>query len=119
MSGVEMQKDFWLERWEKEETGFHEKEVNTYLTQYWQELRLAHGSAVFVPLCGKSVDMQWLRERGYPVVGVELSGIAAQAFFKENGYLPMQTRNGKFTEYAANDIRILCGDFFDLQRDDL
>lgn len=114
-----MKNDFWLERWEREETGFHDKKVNAYLAQYWHELHLAQGSAVFVPLCGKSVDMQWLREQGHPVFGVELSNIAAQAFFKENGYIPNYLHSGKFDRYEANDIRILCGDFFDLSRDDL
>lgn len=114
-----MKKDFWLERWEREETGFHDNAVNAYLAQYWHELHLAQGGAVFVPLCGKSVDMQWLRGQGHPVFGVELSGIAAQAFFKENGYTPNYLHSGKFTRYEANDIRILCGDFFDLSRDDL
>ena len=114
-----MKKEFWLERWEKEETGFHEKEVNAYLIRFWDELHLKRDNAVFVPLCGKSVDMQWLRERGHPVTGVELSEIAARTFFRENGYTPKSTGNTKFKQYEANDIRILCGDLFDLNRDDL
>jgi thiopurine S-methyltransferase len=112
-------KEFWLERWEREETGFHEEAVNAYLVRYWQELHLEIGSKVFVPLCGKSVDMQWLRQRGHPVVGVELSEIAAQAFFCENGYTPAISSCEKFRRYEASNIRILCGDFFDLNRVDL
>jgi thiopurine S-methyltransferase len=114
-----MKKEFWLERWEKEETGFHEKEVNAYLTRFWQELNQNRDNAVFVPLCGKSVDMQWLREQGHPVTGVELSEIAARTFFKENSCTPEYSGSAKFKQYEANDIRILCGDFFDLNRDDL
>lgn len=114
-----MEKDFWLERWEREEIGFHEGEVNAYLARFWHQLQLAQGSVVFVPLCGKSADMQWLREQGHAVTGVELSDIAAQAFFKENGYTAHSSSSGKFRHYEANDIRILCGDFFDLSRDDL
>lgn len=114
-----MKKDFWLERWQREEIGFHESAANANLTQFWHELHLASGSEVFVPLCGKSVDMQWLREQGHPVVGVELSSIAAQAFFRENGYVANSCGSGKFERYEANQIRILCGDFFDLSSDDL
>ena len=114
-----MKKEFWLERWEREETGFHDKEVNAYLAQYWHELHLAQGSGVFVPLCGKSVDMQWLHEQGHTVLGVELSNVAVQAFFKEHGYIPHYLHGGKLDDYEANGIRILCGDFFDLSRDDL
>lgn len=114
-----MEKDYWQERWKREETGFHQNEVNPYLRQYWQALHLDPGSEVFVPLCGKSRDMSWLSERGYAVLGVETSAIAVQAFFKENGYIPNQTSNENFDRYDASGIRILCGDFFDLGKHDL
>jgi thiopurine S-methyltransferase len=114
-----MKKDFWLERWEREEIGFHQNEVNPYLCKYWQELHLACDSKVFVPLCGKSQDMLWLRKQGHQVIGVELSNIAVQAFFKENGYTPHHVTRGKFEHCEADGIRILCGDFFDLNKDDL
>jgi thiopurine S-methyltransferase len=114
-----MKKDFWLERWEREEIGFHQNEVNPYLREYWQELHLARDSVVFAPLCGKSRDMLWLREQEHQVLGVELSNIAVQAFFKESGYSPQHVTRGKFEHFEANGIRILCGDFFDLSKDDL
>jgi len=114
-----MKKDFWLERWERKETGFHQNEINPYLRQYWQDLHLASDSAVFVPLCGKSNDLLWLRKQGHPVLGVELSAIAAQAFFEESGYTPHRAASGKFDCYEADGVRILCGDFFDLRKSDL
>ncbi|CAG0938743.1 thiopurine S-methyltransferase [Gallionellaceae bacterium] len=114
-----MKKDFWLERWEREEIGFHQDEINPYLRQYWQEMHLAHDGMVFVPLCGKSHDMLWLHKQGHQVLGVELSAIAAQAFFTENDYTPHHVVSGKFERYEADGICILCGDFFDLSKDDL
>lgn len=114
-----MEKDYWLERWKREETGFHQNEVNPYLCQYWQALHLAADSEVFVPLCGKSRDMLWLSEQGHAVLGVETSAVAVQAFFKENGYIPNQTSGENFDRYDASGIRILCGDFFDLIKHDL
>ncbi|WP_025040251.1 thiopurine S-methyltransferase [Nitrosospira briensis] len=114
-----MEKDYWLERWKREETGFHQNEVNPYLCQYWQALHLAADSEVFVPLCGKSRDMLWLSEQGYAVLGVETSAVAVQAFFKENGYIPNQTSGESFDRYDASGVRILCGDFFDLSKHDL
>ncbi|MBI5627092.1 MAG: thiopurine S-methyltransferase [Nitrosomonadales bacterium] len=114
-----MEKNFWLERWERGEIGFHQNEINPYLRQYWKELHPASKGEVFVPLCGKSRDMLWLREQGCRVLGVELSTIAAQAFFKENGYTPHRVTAGKFDHYEADGIRILCGDFFDLNKNDL
>jgi thiopurine S-methyltransferase len=114
-----MKKDFWLERWEREEIGFHQDEINPYLRLYWPELHVARDSVVFVPLCGKSRDMWWLREQGHRVLGVELSAIAVQAFFEENGYAPQHDLHGRFHRCEADDIRILCGDFFDLDKEDL
>ena len=114
-----MKKEFWLERWERKETGFHQNDFNPYLRQFWPDLHLAEGSAVFVPLCGKSLDMLWLSDQGHAVLGVELSAIAVQAFFSENGYSPQHDTSGKFDLCEAGGIRILCGDFFDLGKDDL
>jgi thiopurine S-methyltransferase len=116
---IKMDKDFWLERWERKEIGFHQNEINPYLIQYWQELNINHGGEVFVPLCGKSLDMLWLRDQGYSVLGVELSSIAAQEFFKGNGYTPNHVIGDNFESYEADGIRILCGDFFDLGKDHL
>ena len=112
-----MEKDFWLERWEQEQTGFHQNEINSYLRQHWQHL--AGNGPVFVPLCGKSLDMLWLRKQGLDVVGVELSPIAVEAFFEENALIPHRVNRDKFDRFDADSIRILCGDFFDLRIDDL
>ncbi|HEX5363114.1 MAG TPA: thiopurine S-methyltransferase [Gallionella sp.] len=114
-----MEKEFWLTRWERAEIGFHQDEVNPYLCQYWPELDRHPGCEVFVPLCGKSLDMLWLRQQGATVLGVELSSIAVQGFFAENGYAPQHLCSEKFDCCEADGIRILCGDFFDLNREDL
>ncbi len=114
-----MKHDYWLDRWQHEEIGFHQNEINPYLCQYWQALNLTPGSEVFVPLCGKSRDMHWLSEQGHAVLGVELSTIAAQAFFKEGGRTPQHFTNKRFSRYKENNISILCGDFFDLDKNDL
>ena len=114
-----MKKDFWLELWQREEIAFHRNEINPYLRQYWHELHPAPGSEVFVPLCGKSRDMLWLCEQGHAVLGVELSALAVHAFFEENSLNPHHVTRGKFDRYEAHGIRILCGDFFDLGKDDL
>src|SRR5665647_3863458 len=94
-----MEKDFWLERWEQEQTGFHQNEINPYLRQHWQHL--AGNGPVFVPLCGKSLDMLWLRKQGLDVVGVELSPIAVEAFFEENALIPPRVNRDKFDRFDA------------------
>lgn len=114
-----MEKEFWLERWQREEIGFHEGVVNEYLQQYWPRLNLARGDRVFVPLCGKAIDMCWLRDQGHSVTGVEISRIAVQSFFKEQGCTASHAVAGKFIRYQTDGIEINCGDFFDLEREDL
>lgn len=117
--GLNMHKDFWLQRWESERIGFHQDQVNSYLRKYFQVLHLEHENVVLVPLCGKSVDMQWLCKQSQRVLGVEMSKIAVQAFYKEHGYDPQPVHGEKFESYEANNIRILCGDIFDLNSEDV
>jgi thiopurine S-methyltransferase len=64
------------------------------------------------------MDMLWLRDQGYLVHGVELSDIAVQSFFQENGLVPEHNSSNKFERYSAGQIRLLCGDFFDLEKKD-
>ena len=109
-----MDREFWLERWQRSEIGFHQQEINAHLQDYWGHLDLPAGSRVFVPLCGKSRDLLWLRARGHTVLGVELSSIAVRDFFAENGLTPQTTRQRAFERCEADGLEILCGDFFDL-----
>ena len=68
-----MEADFWHEKWEADSIGFHQARPNKHLQQWWPEAEIAQNSEVFVPLCGKSLDMLWLHEQGYKVTGIELS----------------------------------------------
>ena len=79
-----MEADFWHQRWEAGEIGFHQETINQHLLEYWQHLDVEPGATVFVPLCGKSLDMLWLAEQGYRVLGIELSRDAIKSFFSEN-----------------------------------
>lgn len=110
-----MTPDFWTERWTTNQIGFHEGKPNAQLTRYWDTLGVASGGRVFVPLCGKSLDMAWLAGRGHPVVGVELSEIAVRDFFAEAGVTPTRARRDGFDISKAGDIEIWCGDFFTLE----
>jgi thiopurine S-methyltransferase len=109
-----MQHDFWHERWRNNQIGFHQGEANVWLRQFWPVLGLPPGSRVFVPLCGKSIDMLWLRTQGYKVIGVEISRLAVEAFFVENGLSVSVTNQGAFTVYETEGIRLYCGDYFAL-----
>ena len=114
-----MKREFWLERWERAEIGFHQDEVNPYLRRFWHELSVARDGEVFVPLCGKSLDMAWLRQQGCFVLGVELSAIAVQDFFREQGLSPQRLSGGHFDNLLADGMCLACGDFFDLCKEDV
>jgi len=114
-----MQASFWTEKWKKSEIGFHQSDFETNLMQFWSRLGLKPGQQVFVPLCGKSLDMLWLAGQGHQVIGVELSPLACEAFFADNNLTPRRFREGAFEVWSADEIRILQGDFFDLRRENL
>jgi thiopurine S-methyltransferase len=106
--------DFWLNRWRTAQIGFHQAAVDRHLKAYWPLLELPPHSPVFVPLCGKSLDLLWLQSIGHSVRGVELSSIALQAFCKEHGIPARRRILADFDVYEADDFRLFCGDFFKL-----
>lgn len=114
-----MKPDFWLERWEQNRIGFHQPEVNELLRAHWADLGVAPPVEVFVPLCGKSRDMLWLRERGHSILGVELARIAVRDFFAENHLTPKISAQPPFERWEAQGITLLGGDFFDLTAADV
>ena len=83
-----MTPEFWHKRWQEKRIGFNQSAVNPLLVNYFDQLDLSAGSRVFVPLCGKSIDMVWLAAQGCDVVGVELVETAVQAFFIEHNIEP-------------------------------
>lgn len=111
-----MDPQFWHERWELNEIGFHQPQFNSLLTEYWPSLSSEDKPGqVFVPLCGKSLDMVWLRKVGHSVIGVELSAVAITDFFQEQS-LPfsIETADG-LLRYEGDGLELICGDFFDLE----
>jgi thiopurine S-methyltransferase len=114
-----MNRDFWQARWDEGRIGFHQDEINPYLQRYWSSLNVSRGATVFVPLCGKSRDMLWLRDQGYSVIGVEIVPRAVEAFFAENNLTVAQRPQGAFILWESEDIKIFQGDFFDLSAEDV
>ena len=114
-----MQDKDWLIRWQKNQIGFHDNEINRHLKQYILSSNLKLGDTILLPLCGKSADITWLAGQGFQVVGVELSAIAIKSYFSEQGLNYEQLESGPFVAYVCGNIRLLEGSFFDLQREDL
>jgi thiopurine S-methyltransferase len=112
-----VQPQFWLERWQAGQIGFHQADVDRLLTEFWPRLKLPKASRVLVPLCGKSLDLLWLRAQGHTVVGVELSEIALQAFCAEHAINAKRRSLPNFDLYEAENFELLRGDFFVLTPD--
>ena len=114
-----MDRDFWLERWQNNEIGFHEGAPNSLLVAHFADLGVSAGGRVFVPLCGKSHDMRWLRAQGFKVVGAELSRLAVEQFFAELGLTPVVSSAGQLERFDAEGVTLFAGNIFDLDQDTL
>ncbi len=102
----------WLARWQNNKIGWHADTVNRSLVDYFELLELASGASVFVPLCGKSIDMIYLSEMGFSVIGVELSSVGVEQFFVGNGLQYSVSEIDEFVLYRSDRIKIYCGDLF-------
>ncbi|WAC65040.1 thiopurine S-methyltransferase [Pseudoxanthomonas sp. SL93] len=109
-----MDADFWLQRWQEGQIGFHRDDVMPLLEKHWSSLQLSAGSRVLVPLCGKSLDMHWLAAQGHRVLGVELSPLAVTQFFEEAGLEPVRTTTRYGEHFSAGPVEIILGDAFAL-----
>lgn len=109
-----MQHEFWHNRWQSNQIGFHLGEANPLLVKHFSSLNLQQDARVFLPLCGKSLDIHWLLAQGFCVAGAELSTLAVEALFADLKLTPTVTKIGALTCYSAKNIDIFNGDFFAL-----
>lgn len=114
-----MDADFWHEKWNANSIGFHQSDTNPLLAAHFGDLAIAERGRVFVPLCGKTLDIAWLLSRGYRVAGAELSELAVSELFESLGIEPDVTGIGALKRYSGKDIDIFAGDIFELTRGSL
>lgn len=114
-----MDAGFWHQRWEKNNIGFHIGETNPTLVKHFNKLSLAKGCRVFIPLCGKTLDIGWLLARGYHVAGAELSPTAIEQLFQDLGLEPNISETGGIAHYGGENIDIFVGDVFQLSANQL
>ena len=106
----------WLDRWRKGTTGWHRSDINPQLIENINQLSEVRTQTIFVPLCGASLDMKYLINQGFHVVGVELSPLAIDRFFNENQIEYKVSKVEEFDLYQGKNIDIYCGDFFKLKK---
>ena len=110
-----MDPDFWHQRWQARQIGFHQSAPHPFLERWWPSLGVEFGARVYVPLCGKSLDMVWLAVHGHRVVGSELSALAVEEFFGEQQRADVAIElEGAFTRHRSGTLEILQGDALQL-----
>ncbi|GAA6212104.1 thiopurine S-methyltransferase [Hyphomicrobiales bacterium 4NK60-0047b] len=114
-----MDENFWHERWNNNEIPFHESEANKNLVNNLDKLQIKEKSRIFIPLCGKTLDIGWLLSRRYKVVGAELSEFAINELFKQLEVKPIIKDTGSLKCYSAPNIDIFVGNIFELTIEDI
>jgi thiopurine S-methyltransferase len=92
-----METSFWVDRWKTGQIGFHEGVPNDLLVAHHDAI--ADARRVYVPLCGKAVDLSWLRAHGHDVVGVEIVADAIAQFFADNALIATTRTVGAFQHH--------------------
>ncbi len=101
---------FWTQRWAEGRIGFHQAETNRHLVAHADHL--GRGGTVLVPLCGKSLDMDFLATRFDRVIGVELVDLACVAFFAERDLEPSVEHTPHGVRRTAGPYTLWTADFF-------
>lgn len=114
---VKAPQDFWVQRWARGETGWHQDAPEPRMVREF-ESKGSQYRRVLVPLCGKSLDLLWLARRGLEVIGSEWSAQACREFFEEHRIPFVVQESGGVTSYRSSDpalrVQLLQGDFFSL-----
>ena len=103
---------FWHELWSSGQISFHQQEINPDLKTFWPQLNSPVPSHVFVPLCGKSLDMLWLLDQGNQVTGIELSELAVEQFMAENNLSLTREIHEQHLCYRRENLCIWVADIF-------
>ncbi|XP_052239014.1 thiopurine S-methyltransferase-like isoform X1 [Dreissena polymorpha] len=112
----------WVKRWGVGDTAFHQGAHDPLFDTHGDMMFEGGAKSVFAPLCGKSLDLIWMYNRGHTVVGVEIAEQAVQELFSENK-LDVQVKHvegvGPLYKSIDGRLQVYVGDLFDLTKDRL
>lgn len=112
-----MKHEFWHDKWQSNNIGFHLSSPNPLLIKHIQSLNLQPQARIFIPLCGKSLDIHWLLQQGFHITGIDLSPIAIEELISELKLEFTVSQVGDLTHYLHQSIDLYVGDFFELNID--
>lgn len=115
-----MQHEFWHEKWESNNIGFHLPQPHPFLIQHFERLQLPQPSRIFLPLCGKTLDIHWLLSQGHQIVAIDLSPIAIKALIEDLGVDFIRSESSTtLTHYHHPHIDLFVGDIFNLRQEQI
>jgi thiopurine S-methyltransferase len=76
--------NYWQSRWVSGDSNWHFQNPNEFLVRHLDLLKAGREHVrIFLPLCGKSVDLVWLYNQGHTVVGLEGVPFVAEEVFQD------------------------------------
>ncbi|XP_045110632.1 thiopurine S-methyltransferase-like isoform X2 [Portunus trituberculatus] len=111
----------WQERWRQRRTSWHLPDLHFDLENHASKLLPKPERRILVPLCGKSVDVEWLYREGHTVVGIEGIEQPIVEFFSERN-LPYTTDHltwAKVFKTEDDRLRMYCCDIFKMDMESL
>ncbi|MGR6873286.1 thiopurine S-methyltransferase [Pseudomonas sp. HK3] len=115
-----MNAQFWLNKWQKNEIGFHLPKPHPWLVALWPEINAQTSVLhVFLPLCGKTCDVDFFLAQGRAVTANELSEDAVKAIYERLAIKPQVSNWAGGKRYHAKNLTIYAGDFFQLTPSEL
>ncbi|KAL7635686.1 UNVERIFIED_CONTAM: hypothetical protein RMT77_013503 [Armadillidium vulgare] len=112
----------WEVMWSKKGTDpWKIEDVSPFLIEYSSKLKLSPPKRVFVPLCGKALELKWFYDQGFEVVGVEYIEKPVKKFFTEQNldFKVNQQPFGKVYETIDQRLKIYVADIFKIDKDEL
>jgi SAM-dependent methyltransferase len=101
---MKIDKDFWSERWEKQETAWDMGSVSTPLKTYFDQLKNKQ-LKILIPGCGNAYEAEYLFRNGFTnVYVIDFAEKALEEFSKRVPGFPKE--------------KLLCADFFQLEEKD-
>lgn len=100
---IELNKDYWNERYQQQQTGWDVGEISTPLKVYFDQLT-DKSISILIPGCGNAYEAEYLLQRGFSNVTLVDIAPAATAVVEE-----------KLKQYLNKGLRIITGDFFDVE----
>jgi len=124
MASEEDRTQMWKDRWDAGQIGFHKSDVHQTLVKYIDKL-FPNGNKgkIFVPLCGKTVDMKWLADNGIDVIGLDAVRVSLEQFYSEHNIENSVEKCADLGQEAEvfkssdNKIRLYCADMFKFSPD--